>query len=401
MASGYRRSRRRDTKRFVNAFARLRLHLVAFVSALLLGMACDISLPTTAPSGSGSGSGSGVSLDSLAKGAACPEWGTGNAIGGSFTADAALNAQIAAFVQAAMDIERLANQSYANVTAACVKIGKDIGVPADQLQGTATDTASGPCNAVAAKIDAIIKANANAKIEAKYQPPRCQMDANFKAKCEADCGIEVDPGKVVASCEPAKLSGYCQGTCTGKCEGTCTGECQGTCEAKDAQGRCVGQCNGTCKGSCDATCHAQCEGTWKAPRCEVEVEKSKVKAECSANCEASAKVRASCQPPKLEITSSANAEAMTKLLASLKVNLPALVQAQLRLSKQLAGDIKVVVDSGAKLEGQLQGAGGKAFACVSAAVTALVQASVKINVSVKASASVSAKAGASASGSAG
>ncbi|WP_106092201.1 hypothetical protein [Enhygromyxa salina] len=370
----------------MTALHRLRLHVFAFVVALLTGLACDISLPTTIP----------TSIDGAAKSVACPEWGSGNVIGASFTGDAALNAQIAAFVQASMDIERVANQAYANVTAACVKMGKDLGVSAAELQGSAADSASAPCNAVAAKIDAIVKANAAIKVS--YQPPRCQMDANFKASCDAECGLEVDPGKVVAECEPAKLSGYCQGTCTGQCEGTCTGECQGECSAKDAQGRCVGECKGTCSGSCDATCHAKCDGTWKAPRCDVEVEQSKVKADCAANCEASAKFRASCQPPKLDVTTSAQAEAMTKLVATLKANLPALIQAQLRLSKQLAGDIKVVIDSGAKLKGQLSGAGSKAVACVTAAVGAMAQASVKINVSVKASASVSGKAGASASG---
>lgn len=373
----------------MNTLARYRLHLLAFVAALLTGIACDVSLPTSVPT-------SPASLDGAAKAAACPEWGKGNAIGASFTGDAALNAEIAAFVQASMDIERVANQAYVNVTNACVKMGKDLGIPDAQLQGTATDSASAPCNAVAAKIDTIIKANAAVKVA--YQPPRCTMDANFKANCEAECGLEVEPAKVVAECEPAQLSGYCQGTCTGQCEGTCTGECQGTCEAKDAQGRCVGACNGTCKGSCDATCHAKCEGTWKAPRCEAEVKPGSVEAECSANCEASANVRASCQPPKLDVQTSASAEAMTTLVATLKANLPALIQAQLRLGKQLAGDIKIVVDTGNKLRGQLEGAGGKAFACVSAAVTAMAQASVKINVSVKASASVSGKAGASASG---
>ena len=137
-----------------------------------------------------------TSVDGLAgaaKGAACPEWGSGNVIGASFTADAALNAQIAAFVQASMDIERVANQAYANVTTACVKMGKDLGIPADQLKGTATDSASAPCKAVAAKIDGILKANASAGIKVAYQPPRCRMDASFKASCEAECGLEVDP----------------------------------------------------------------------------------------------------------------------------------------------------------------------------------------------------------------
>jgi hypothetical protein len=368
-----------------NALARHRILLLAFLAAMITGLACDISIPTSVPT-------SADGVGKVAQGAACPEFGSGNAIGGSFTSDASLNADIAAFVQASADIQRLADQSYAAVTNACVKMGKDLGVPADQLAGDPNDKASKPCAAVGAQIESIIKANA--AIQISYQPPRCQMDANFKAKCDAQCGVEVDPGKVVAECEPAKLSGYCQGTCQGSCEGTCTGECQGECTAKDAQGRCVGECKGTCKGSCDATCHAKCEGTWKAPRCDVQVEQGKVQADCTANCEASAKVRASCQPARLEVSSKANAEAMTKLIATLKANLPALIQAQFRLGKTLAADIKVVVDSGKRLQGRLSGAGAKAGACVSAAVSALVQASVKVNVSVKASASVSGKAGA-------
>ena len=74
-----------------------------------------------------------------------------------------------------------------------------------------------------------------------------------------------------------------------------------------------------------------------------------------------------------------------------------MVQAQLRLGSQLGGDIKVVVATGKRIQGNLNGAGNKAIACVSAAASGLVAASAKINISVKASASVSAKAGASAS----
>ena len=369
--------------------ARLSIALAAFSTALIAGAACDVALPTTVPT-------SPEGIVDAGKGAACPEMKASSVIGATFTDNAELNAQIGAFVQASKDIGRLADQSYANVTAACVQMGKDLGVPEDQLKGEAKDKASGPCKAVAAQMDAIIKANAAVKVT--YQPPRCQMDANFKAGCEAECDIEVEPAKVVAECEPAQLSGYCQGTCGGQCEGTCTGTCEGECSATDAEGRCVGECSGTCTGSCDATCHAQCEGTWKAPRCDVEIEKPGAKAECSANCEASAKVRASCQPPKLDIDADAAADAMAKLTATLRANLPALVQAQLRLSKQLAGDIKVVIDSGKKLQGQLGAAGGKAIACVTTAVSALAEASVKINVSVKASASVSGAVGAKASG---
>lgn len=370
--------------------ARLSIAFAAFSTALIAGAACDVALPTTVPT-------SPKGVVEAGKGAACPEMTASSVIGATFTQNAELNAQIGAFVQASKDIGRLADQSYANVTAACVQMGKDLGVPEDKLKGEATDKASGPCKAVAAQMDAIIKANA--AVEVAYEPPRCQMDANFKASCEAECGVEVEPAKVVAECEPAQLSGYCQGTCGGQCEGTCTGTCEGQCSAKDAEGRCVGECSGTCSGSCDATCHATCEGQWKAPRCEAEIQPGSAKAECSANCEASAKVRASCQPPKLTVDADASAEAMAKLNATLKANLPALIQAQVRLGQQLAGDIKVVVDTGKKIQGSMATAGGKAVACVGAAVSALAEASVKVNISVQASASVSGSANAKASGS--
>ncbi len=368
----------------VNLPARLQLHLATFAVALVGGLACDVvSLPA----------GTSSATNAIA-GAACPEWGSGKPLGGSFTGKADVDANLGAFMQAAVDIQRIAVQSEANVSAACIEMGRDLGIAEDKLKSQDDDKVSVPCAAVAAQIDVILKAGA--KLSVAYEPPSCQMDASFKSKCEAECGIEVDPGKVVAECEPAKLSGYCSGTCGGSCEGTCDGTCSGECSAKDAKGNCIGECKGTCTGKCDSTCHAKCEGEWKAPSCDVEVEKSKVKADCSANCEASADFRASCRPAKVNIAHDANVEASAKLAATLKANLPALLQAQIRLGKQLAGDLKVVVAAGNKLRGELQGAGGHAAACVSAAVQGLASASLKINVSVKASASVSGKAGAKA-----
>lgn len=364
--------------------ARLQTHLLAFTVAAAGGLACDvISLPAGTSSAT-----------NMVAGAACPEWGSGKPLGATFTGKADVDATLGAFMQAAVDIQRIAEQSEANVAAACIKMGRDLGVAEDKLQSQDDDKVSVPCAAVGAEIDAILKGGV--KLSVAYEPPSCQMDASFKSKCEAECGMEVDPGKVVASCEPAKLSGYCQGTCGGSCEGTCNGTCSGECSAKDAKGNCVGECTGTCTGKCDSTCHAKCEGEWKAPSCDVEVEQSKVKAECSANCEASADFRASCRPAKVDVKHDANVEAATKLAATLKANLPALLQAQIRLGKQLVGDLQVVVKTGNKLRGELQGAGSKAIACVSAAVQGLASASVKINVSVKASASVSGKAGAKA-----
>ncbi len=341
----------------------------------------------------------GVSKESLvgaAKGAACPELVSGgNAMQGTFTADAAVNAKIGAFVQAAKDFQAAANQAESQLANACKKIGQDIGVPADQMQPAdgAGGAAKGACSAVSAKIQSILSAGAQVTVEA--QPPQCQVNASAQASCEGQCKVELTPAEIVAQCEPGKLSGQCQGTCSGTCEGTCSGTCEGECTAKDAQGNCKGECKGTCSGQCSATCHAKCEGEWKAPRCEAELTPPKAEADCKASCKASADFKAQCTKPSLNIQASANTEAVQKLVASLKLNLPALLAVQFKLSKQIAADVQTLTRLSAELKGELKGVGGKAIACLSGAASAIATASASVKVSVQASASVSGKVGAS------
>jgi hypothetical protein len=327
--------------------------------------------------------------------AACPEWGSGHAIGAAFTADAELNAQIGVFVQSSLEVAALTKKIKAEVKTACMNMGRDLGIPDAKLAPTkeAEGDLKGPCNAVSARIREIMQAQA--EVQVTYTPPKCSVNADFEAKCQAECKVEIDPGKIVAECEPAHLSGYCEGTCQGQCEGTCKGECQGECSAKDAQGNCVGQCSGTCKGSCDATCHAKCEGTWKAPHCDVEIQRPKAEAECAASCKARADVKAACSKPQVNVQANAAAGDMAKLVATLRTNLPALINAQVRLGRQLKGDVKAMVDAGASLRGRLQGAGNHAVACVGAAANAMAEASLRVSVSVEVSASVSGSVGAS------
>jgi len=336
-------------------------------------------------------------LAGIAGAVACPELsGGGSALGVRYTAKAELNAKIGAFVQAAKDLGRLSTRMDAEVTTACRKIGADIGVDAAAMQPRENVGAStAACGAVRAKIDALLKGGVT--LQASYTPPKCEVDASARASCDAKCKVEVDPGEIVARCEPAKLSGRCQGTCKGQCEGTCKGKCNGECTAKNAQGQCVGECKGTCEGSCSATCHASCQGTWQAPKCEGHVTPPKVDADCKASCDASVSISAACTKPHLEVKASSNAEALAKLVASLTTHLPALVTAEFKLGKEIAGEVKTLVRLGGELRGKLQGAGEKAFACVSAAATAVATASASINVSVKASVSVSASANAHAS----
>jgi hypothetical protein len=347
---------------------------------------------TGAGSGGGGGGGGGGLLGALG-GAACPELaGGGSALRGNFTGEAGLNAKIGAFVQAAKDLVALSGRMDAEITSACQRMGSDLGVPAEKMQpaqGVAASTAA--CNAVSAEIGAALKGGASLK--ASFTPPKCEVNAAAQAGCEGQCKVDVSPAEIVAKCDPGKLSGQCKGTCKGQCDGTCNGTCQGECSVKDASGKCAGQCKGTCQGSCSATCHASCQGEWQAPKCEGSVTGPKVDADCKASCNASAKITAQCSKPALDIQASANAEALGKVISTLRANLPVLVTAQFKIGKEIAGDLQTLVRIGGSLRGELKGAGGKAMACVTAAASAVASASVSVNVSFKASASVSGKAG--------
>jgi hypothetical protein len=254
--------------------------------------------------------------------------------------------------------------------------------------------ASGACQPLAAKIDAILKAGASARLSAQVTPPKCEVAASAQAECNGKCQVEVDSGYIIAHCEPGQLSGTCEGKCSGRCEGTCNGKCDGKCSATNASGDCTGVCEGTCRGTCDATCHAKCEGEWKAPKCAAEVKPPSASADCQASCKAHVDLKAECTPASVKITSSVNGGEMAKLVATLEAHLPALIKAQIVYGKRLAGDISTLVKVGAKLPGVMAKAGLHAAACVGAAAQACVQAQASINVSVQASASVSGKAGA-------
>jgi len=363
------------------------------VITLLSLLSCDPYLGGAANTqGTGNGGGAGGLLGAIG-GAACPELsGGGSALKGQFTGQAGLNVKIGAFVQAAKDLVALSARMDAEVTSACQRMGADLGVAPAQMQATPNVAAStAACNAVAAEIGAALKGGVTLK--AQFTPPKCEVNVAARASCEGQCKVEVEPAQIVAKCDPGKLSGQCKGTCKGQCDGTCNGTCQGECTAKDAQGKCTGQCKGTCQGSCSATCHASCQGEWQAPKCEGSVTGPKVDADCKASCDASAKITAQCTKPALDLQASANAEALGKVLATLRANLPVLITAQFKIGKEIAGDLQTLVRIGGQLRGEIGGAGAKAVACVSAAATAVASASVSVNVSFKASASVNGKAG--------
>lgn len=334
-------------------------------------------------------------------GAACPQMTRADPLAASYSANARANAKVAAFVAASADLVNVSVAAEALAADACRRMGRDLGVadaamtPAEaSTNGQPGASAQAACSAVRARIDEILRAGVQVRVDAR--PPECHANLDAKARCDGVCSASVDPGAIVANCEPARLSGTCQGRCVGQCDGTCQGDCQGQCSAKDASGRCVGRCQGTCNGGCDATCHVKCEGAWQAPRCEGYVKPPSAEADCTASCSARANFEAQCTPGAVNVEASQNTEQVLRLVATLRANLPDLLKAEIGLGKRLVNDARAVVQIGSSLPRALGDAGAEAIACVAAAGDASLNASVRIDVSVRASASVTSRVGANA-----
>jgi hypothetical protein len=326
---------------------------------------------------------------------ACPEL-QGGAMNAQFEADAKANATIRAFVTASGDLATLAERVEAEVGAACERMGRDLGVPPEQMAPRPNEgRVATVCNAVSAKIDAILRTGASAQIRAQYTPPQCQVDASVEGSCKAQCNINVDPGYVKAHCDPGHLYGRCEGTCSGRCDGSCQGECQGACQGQTgAGGQCSGQCQGTCRGTCSADCHGGCSVDFKEPKCDIAMRGPSADARCDGNCHAHANLTAQCTEPRVTVTSAVNAGEMPRLVATLQANLPALIKAEVAYGRRIAGDVQVLVQSGSELPGAFGQLTAHAGACIAAAASASVRAQASLRVSVQASASISAKAGA-------
>jgi hypothetical protein len=327
---------------------------------------------------------------------ACPELGgSADALHAQYTANARANAKIRTFVQAAKDLAGVSVQIENEAAEACRRMAFDVGMTAAEIapRNEPGGNASGSCNALAARLDALFRQGI--AIRASATPPQCQVNAQAGATCEAACNAEMDPGEIVARCDPGKLSGYCQGQCAGRCEGRCSGACNGNCSARNARGECAGACSGDCNGVCDATCHARCQGTWQAPRCEGYVRPPSFDAECSASCRAHANINASCTPAVVNVQVSQNAELAMRLAATMQRNLPALLHAELALGRRVLADAQVIGQVGAELPKIVGNAGAHALACIAASTNATARASISIRVTVQASASVSGKVGAS------
>lgn len=360
-------------------------------SALLVG-----GIATACAELGGTGMGSTAAMDQVA----CPELG-GGAANATFAADAQANGTIRAFVTASGDLATLAARAEAEVGSACQNMARDLGVAV--TPGPDESPVAAACNAVSARMDAILSQGASGSLRAEVVPPRCDASADAAAACDAQCNVSVDPGYVKAHCAPGHLYGRCDGTCGGQCSGTCTGECQGECAASGTAGarassgsaQCAGQCRGTCRGSCSADCHGSCSVDLQEPKCDVAIQAPSADARCKGSCNAHANLTASCTEAKVTVQSRVNTGDLARLAATLQANLPTLVRAELAYGGRIAGDVETLVRVGAELPNAFGELTGHAAACLAAAANGCLSAQASLRVSVQASASISAKAGAS------
>src|SRR5688572_6319793 len=107
--------------------------------------------------------GTGSPLAAVLGNAACPEL-KGGAMNATFDEDARANGTIKAFVTASGDLAEIALKVEADVFAACERMADDLGVPESARRPSSDDQSkvAASCNAVAARIDAIMKQGASA-----------------------------------------------------------------------------------------------------------------------------------------------------------------------------------------------------------------------------------------------
>lgn len=363
----------------------------------------------------------------------------------NFGLEAEIESRAKAALKAGAQVIEIAAEIEADVLEACTNIATDLGVPKKELKaGEGQSKVEVACKAAASAI-ADTRASIDAKATVEAEPPRCRASMDAMADCAAECEADIEPGEVRLECEGGELSGRCegtcqgsctvegtadcQGTCSGECKGKCTGEivgkcdgtCNGTCEGKNTQGKCdgtcrgkcdgnvEGQCSARCNGGCDASCEMQakgeCQGTcsgecsvkFEEPKCDGEMKAPEVSAECEAECNAKITAEVDCEPGRFYMNAgvSADTEAVEKLAATLKTNLPTLLRVSVSLKGRLESAVAAAEASVKGIKATVEAAGSDAVqvaGCFVASLQAQARASASIKVSVEASASASASA---------
>jgi hypothetical protein len=353
---------------------------------------------------------------------------------------AQVEGKVKGFLNASYDLKKILVDMEAGLIASCGKLGTDLGMKAEEVKAEPDGGKGGEkvCAAVAAKIQGVLKANADAKLAIEVGAPKCYANVDVLTKCFGDCGSPIKGGELKASCQGGEISGKCEGeckgsctaeagakcsgscsatcegkcdagfkgTCGGKCDGKCDGKtskgakCEGTCDGKcdaEAKGSCTGTCDGSCSASCEVKAKGKCEGSCsgdcsveiKEPKCSGEFVPPSVDPSCQLSCGAKGLASAKCEPPSVKITVNGKANAdVEKLVGALQTSLPAILNIQLGTAKKIGATGAAVAKAAVDVKDVAASAGLSAGACIAMAVKASAEASLSIDVNVKASASV-------------
>jgi hypothetical protein len=361
--------------------------------------------------------------------------------GSSAIANTDMDTNVKAFVQASVDLKAVASRIKVDVKTACVDICGRLGVQdtwsahGDDDASISNEEGTGACDKAAVEIDRIMKeSKATAHFALIVTEPRCTIDTDLQASCEAACKADpiCTPGKidVVSRCDPPELSVQCNGMCNvnaicegtaevaaeceGSCDATCKGACTGTCTTElgavtENAVTCAGKCKGTCKGTCDgdchvttttgvacgatATCRGGCTGTISEPKCETELHQlppeCHVDVNCEAGCSAQARSHMHCSEPKVVLAGDVTVSPRVAVLkAAVEANLPKLFLAAKTEGPVVLKAVQDLSASGTAVANRASKLGGKSLACAGTAAQVAASASVTMDVSVKGSSKV-------------
>jgi hypothetical protein len=351
-----------------------------------------------------------------------------------------VDANVKAMAQASAELKSASARIKVDVKAACIDVCNRLGIEdtwsslGDDDKSISNNEGTGACDKAAHEISAIMaEAKASAHFALVVTQPKCTVDTDFQASCEAGCKIDevCKPGEidVVTRCDPAKLSVQCSGMCQAnavcegtaevetQCEGSCTGTCRGSCDgpwvgedgALGGEGSCNGKCRSKCKGTCSgeckvttttgiscgasASCRGGCTGEYTAPKCETELKRLPPECHADTHCEVSCSSRArshlQCSEPKVTLLTDVRVSVKVNALkAAVEANFPKLVLAARTQGPIVQKALKDMGDSAKAFANSQANVSAKSAACAAAAGQVSANAFASIDISVRGSAKV-------------
>jgi hypothetical protein len=335
---------------------------------------------------------------------------------------------------ASLDLEKISGDMRGSVKKACTSIALDLGAQST-FEGDDDDTISngdgtGACDVAAARIKAIMEANATANFSIQYTRGGCHQDFEEIKKCDQECKqVETcEPGTIEQRCTPGELSVKCNGkckaqasckgtvevaaNCEGSCEAECQGECLGTCVGRDGSvtennPSCVGKCSATCRGKCTGGCKIEasagiecgasvrckggCEAQYTEPVCETHCTPPKctVSTACWDSCTSRVEAKTVCEPTRVLLTANANVHVdVQKLVTTVNANLGVLVDAAEIKGKLAVDACDRLVSAGGQVVKSTNLVDLQARSCAGVAVKKAANAAGHMHASVNGSAAV-------------